>query len=399
MFHAGRTLLVLTAVSAIAGAVVTAVAPPAAAAPACTGILNVGSSGGPGNAAPWLNGNTGALPGLSGRTTAIEKVTGTYSPNKTVDRFNILGTDLGIMWDNGAGQILTAFGDTTGLSRNPSCEGLVGEWRSNALLRSSDRALADGMRIDSAPMDNEGQSREIIEGMKVPGVEASSIPTGGISVGGVQYLSYMSVRNWGDAGHWSTNYAQIATSSDNGETWTTHPETLRPNISGVLPASVAPVPGSENFQMNTMLKDGGFVYSYGTPAGRSGEVRLARVPEGKILDLPSYEYWNGQSWILGDPAAAIPVMDGRIGEISVQYNEFLGKFVAMYADEFSSIVMRTAPTPAGPWTAPETLVNLVEVPGIYAAYMHPWSSGSDLYFLATTWADYNVMLMRTTLVR
>ncbi|MFD4784219.1 DUF4185 domain-containing protein [Rhodococcus qingshengii] len=399
MFRAGRSLGVFGVVAALAAAAVTVVASPAMAAPGCVGVSGVGSSGGPANAAPWLNGNTGGVPGLSGRTAAIEKVTGTYSPNKTVDRFNVLGTDLGIMWDNGAGQILTAFGDTTGLSRNPGCDGLVGEWRSNVLFRSSDRVLADGMRIDSAPMDGTGQAREIISGLKIPGVEASSIPTSGIAVNGVQYLSYMSVRNWGEAGQWSTNYSQIATSSDNGETWTTRPETLRPNIGGVLPAGVAPVAGSENFQMSSMVKDGGFVYNYGTPAGRSGEVRLSRAPEGAILDLSAYEYWNGSGWVRADPAAAVPVMDGRIGEVSVQYNEFLGKFVAMYADAFSSIVMRTAPSPVGPWTAPETLVNLVEVPGIYAAYIHPWSSGSDLYFLATTWADYNVMLMRTTLVR
>lgn len=133
---------------------------------------------------------------------------------------------------------------------------------------------------------------------------------------GVQYLSYMSVRNWGgEAGQWSTNYSQIATSSDNGETWTTRPETLRPNIGGgVLPAGVAPVAGSENFQMSSMVKDGGFVYNYGTPAGRSGEVRLSRVPEGgAILDLSAYEYWNGNGWILADPAAAVPVMDAASG--------------------------------------------------------------------------------------
>jgi len=90
------------------------------------------------------------------------------------------------------------------------------------------------------------------------------------------------------------------------------------------------------------------------------------------------------------------------GALSIAWDLFafvMPRFVAMYADAFSSIVMRTAPSPVGPWTAPETLVNLVEVPGIYAAYIHPWSSGSDMYFLATTWADYNVMLMRTTLVR
>ena len=52
------------------------------------------------------------------------------------------------------------------------------------------------------------RAREIISGLKIPGVEASSIPTSGIAVNGAQYLSYMSVRNWGEAGQWSTNYSQ-----------------------------------------------------------------------------------------------------------------------------------------------------------------------------------------------
>lgn len=71
-----------------------------------TGSLD--QSGGPTNPIPWLNGTDGKLPELQGRTSAVEYITGALSPNQTVERFNVLGTDLGILWDNGAGQVLTA---------------------------------------------------------------------------------------------------------------------------------------------------------------------------------------------------------------------------------------------------------------------------------------------------
>ncbi|MEU2014130.1 DUF4185 domain-containing protein, partial [Nocardia sp. NPDC019302] len=62
------------------------------------------------NPIPVLNGTTG-LPNLLGRTKAVFQVTGMASPNNT-QTYNVLGTDLGIMWDNGHGEMLTAFGDT-----------------------------------------------------------------------------------------------------------------------------------------------------------------------------------------------------------------------------------------------------------------------------------------------
>ena len=81
----------------------------------------------------------------------------------------------------------------------------------------------------------------------------------------------------------------------------------------------------------------------------------------------------------------------------MQYNNYLGRFVAMYSDASGSLVLRTADQLTGPWSASDVVIGSGAVPGLYGAYMHPWSQGQDLYFLATTWSDYNVMLMRTTL--
>ncbi|SEC92998.1 protein of unknown function [Rhodococcus jostii] len=366
--------------------------PVATAAPCLGGSGSLGSSSNQGiNPIPWLNGSDGRLPELRGKTQAVAHITGPRSSNDTIGRFRVLGTDLGIMWDNGGGEILTAFGDTVGLSDNPLC-GLVGDWRSNILLRSSDHDLTNGMGIDNSPVDGPNHSKEIIQSKKIPGVEQTVIPTTGISVGegpgATQYINYMSVRSWGAPGEWDTNASGIAYSVDNGENWITDPLTLRPNV---------PTTGAENFQMGSYVKHDGFVYAFGTPSGRSGDARLSRVKEADIRNLTAYEYWDGKAWVKSNAVVAAPVIPGPVSELSVQFNEYLGQFVAMYTDAGNSVVMRRSDRLESGWSEPEVLVSSRDVPELYGAYMHPWAQGSDLYFLATTWSDYNVMLLRTNL--
>ena len=48
----------------------------------------------------------------AGAATTVARLTGPGSINDTPGRYNIYGTDLGTMWDNGKGEILAAFGDT-----------------------------------------------------------------------------------------------------------------------------------------------------------------------------------------------------------------------------------------------------------------------------------------------
>lgn len=336
------------------------------------------------NPIPEFN-NTNWVPQLCGRARVVAQVTGRLGANRTQDT-NVLGTDLGIMWDSGSGQVLTAFGDTVGFDlRNPIASS-PSAWRSNVLFRSADRDLSDGMIFDSTPLDSFGQSKELVPSLKIPFVEISRIPTAGIAVDGTQYLSLMSIRNWGPAGFWETNYSGLAYSTDNGENWVVAPETTRPSEGG-----------NRNFQMSAFVRQAGFVYQYGTPPGRGGLVHVARVPERQILDLGAYEYWDGSAWIPADADAARPIMPDGVGELSVQWNDFLGQFVMLTTDRHDSVVMRHSPTVIGPWSEPEIVVDTRELPGTYGAYIHPWSSGPDLYFLATVHDRYNVLLLHTTL--
>ena len=413
-----RSATIGSIVVALTAATTVALAAPATAAPCgnqggngsslIPGIGDFGSSSGAGNVDA---GPQGPLPTIvGGNTQAVSWVTGPRSDTRTLDRFGISGTDLGISWDNGSGQTLMAFGDTFG-----DCGAAGQEWRHNVLLRSDDVNLADGISVpDPAPGNRRSGSvvtaerprfsQQIIDALDLPAVEITTIPTAAISVGDTQYINYMSVRAWGNPGRWDTNYSAIAVSRDNGQTWTPELATVRVN-SGVTIKGVEQLHADNSkFQMSAYLRgNDGFIYQYGTPNGRYGAVYLARVKAADILDLTKYEYYSNNSadhWpnTMGDLKAIAPA---PVSEMSVAWNEHLKKYVMLHGIESQGrLVLRTADRPEGPWSGAKTLLNLAQTTGgIYAPYIHPGSDGRYLYFTASRWSDYNVMLLRTDLDR
>lgn len=325
---------------------------------------------------PALNGIRG-LPQLVGPTQAVFQVTGMDSPNRT-QNFNVLGTDLGIMWDDGNGRMLTAFGDNAGLGIPNLLAGSIWAWSSNVLFRSGNHDPSTGIYFDSVVPNP-------LPSPKIPGIEISLIPTAGISVGGVQYMSLMSVRAWGQPGKWETNFSTLAASGDDGQTWAPLTTTRRGNADGF-----------ENFQQNAFLKDGGYVYRYGTPAGRGNPGFISRAKESDIANIDAYEYWDGKDWRPGDPRTAAPIVGG-VAELSVMWNDHLGQFVMLTTDAANSVVLRTAPRPEGPWSEPRVLIDAPALPSAYAPMIFPYQTGGDLYFMVTQHKQYNVILMRTAL--
>ena len=330
-------------------------------------------------------------------TSLVGWVTGPDSPNKTIERFAITGTDLGIMWDNGDPanrQVLMAFGDTNGFCNVPNKQ-----WRYNALFRSKDGALSNtvavpdgvvGNKYSGSPVWRPGISKQIINTIGQAPQETGIIPTAGIAVGKTQLINFMSIRNWDSPGSWSTNFSAIAVSQDNGENWGVYPGTIR-----------TPNAGNENFQMGAFLKPGPgdpYLYTFGTPNGRGGSAYVARVAPNLVPDLTKYEYWSNGAWVPANPGAATPVIPGPVSEMSAQYNTYLKQYLALYGNGANDIVMRTAPAPQGPWSPEQLLVPQSQLPGgIYAPYLHPWSTGKELYYNVSLWSAYNVMLMKTVL--
>ncbi|WP_409430134.1 DUF4185 domain-containing protein [Mycobacterium sp. SMC-16] len=344
----------------------------------------------------------------AGTTSLVGWVTGDQSAGgDTLQRFGISGTDLGIMWDNGDpvnNQVLMMFGDTYGYCATPNQQ-----WRYNTMFRTNDRTLSHGIHIPPGSVTNpysgspEWQpnlAKQTIPTIRWAPVEKGIIPTSGVSVGKTQYASFMSIKNWDSAGAWTTNYSAIAVSNDNGQNWGVYPSSVRPMAPDSV-SRVAYMPGNEYFQQGAFLKGSdGYIYSYGTPSGRVGNAYVSRVPQNLLPDMSKYEYWNNesQSWVPNNPGAASPIIPGPVGEMSVQYNTYLKQYLAMYCNNLSDVVIRTAPTPQGPWGPEQLVVSSQQFPGgVYAPYLHPWSNGRDLYFTLSLWSAYNVMLLHTVL--
>jgi D-arabinan endo alpha-(1,5)-arabinofuranosidase len=371
---------------------------------------------------------------LSPSTKFVDWVTGNWLPNNTSQRFSVWGTDVGTMWDNGIPddpttpfnehQVLIAVGDTFS---GPNMSGL---WRANTIFRSADTLLVDGMAIPNgewfngnmfggAPLSSPTTARQVIfpsglpAGVTLIPTAGISLPTPGTRFGATQYMSFMSVTQWGAPGSWTTNYSAMAYSTDNGENWTVAPTSVRYNQSWS---------GNRNFQQSAfVMGNDGYVYAYGTPNGRQGAAYLSRVLPKDILDVTKYDYYSKGTtmtpagWYRNDPNKATPVFGQETGacgvasagntvsEMSVQYNKQLKKYVVLYGDQNNSIVIRTSDTPQGAWSTAKVILPQ-QNGGIYAPMLHPWSpstmgTGTDLYWNLSLWSQYNVMLMRTDLTK
>lgn len=398
-----RRVAASVGVAALAGSLATVLIPGVATADPCdtyrptsSDSLAASSLGAAlGSSGPsWLQGIPVGLPQLSGHTKAMNFLTGPNSPDAL--RMNGLNsTDLGIMWDAGDSRVLAAFGDSF------TCRGDGNGWHSNSLFETHDSDPSNGIFLEG-PAAGSRSEEFLPRSLKIPGVEFTIIPTAGIEVNGTQYMDFMSVRDWGTPGNWTTNYAQTAKSTDGGKTWQVVKDSMRTNTSAStnsrLPDLVPHVQGAENFQMTAYAKapkHDGFIYVYGTPNGRDGQARLARIPEASFPSFSGAQFWNGSSWT-SRMADAKPVLDGRVSEVSVQYNEHLGGWLALYESN-EGMVIRKAGSPQGPFSEKKVLVNRAQAPDIYGGYMYPHQAGKNLYWVSTTWSTYNAMVFRTDL--
>jgi hypothetical protein len=306
--------------------------------------------------------------------------------------YGVGGTDLGIVMKHN-GQFYFFFGDTFS-----STTSMTGNWRSNTLAKSSDNDPSDGITIDSWVMNPTAViAKELIGSLKVDNIEVTCIPTAALSLNGIIYVYYMSVRHWSvTGGVWTCNNASIAVSLDNGQSFT-----KMTNISWA---------GDSNFVLFGIAQDGDldsdYIYLLSTPAGRFGSCYLSRVLKTQLLNQSSYEYCTGLT-SLGDPvwgyetSSALAVFPSPVGEVSVMWNEYLQKWTAFYTDNIDySIVVRTADNLWGEWSEPSVITDATEYPTLYGSFVHPdlvEGNGSTVYFIMSLYSQYNTYVMSVDL--
>jgi len=120
----------------------------------------------------------------------------------------------------------------------------------------------------------------------------------------------------------------------------------------------------------------GFVYLYGCDKieGVRFGCRVARVPSDDLHDRSAWEFWDGSEWT-SDLGRAVFAMEGPNGGLSVSWNPWLGRFLAVYMPGYTNeVVFRTADRPEGPWSAPVVAFRGAEPAAgavNYGAFEHP----------------------------
>ncbi|MFT3680523.1 MAG: DUF4185 domain-containing protein [Ferruginibacter sp.] len=293
------------------------------------------------------------------------------NPNNTQANYGLNETDIGVMWETNAHEIMMVFGDNFDIGRGDS-------WKSNCLAFSSDRDLRNGMSFSSMLM-NGGQLEELLDPSPD---DDTNIPLGGVAVGDRNYIFYKAVDEWEEVGPqdhdmWTVRYGELAYSDDYGWNW---------KRSGVQ------WNGNGHFAQAFLLKKGRDVYFFGTPGGRRGDLYLAKVDQDSMLTPSSYHYWNGIGWNNNNESEAKPIVLGPVSaEMSVIYNTRYDRFFMMYLSvERRAIVFRDAKDITGEWSQ-EHVVMEDNGNAVYAPYFHPWFAGSDDLYYCVSYAHENVV--------
>jgi hypothetical protein len=335
---------------------------------------------------------------LSVHTTMVQDLTGPSAPGdqRSVD---VRGNDLGIVAES-CDQLFFVFGDTFGYDSSGSLAPGGSNWRSNTFGRPTDLDPSKGITIEHWYLGPDGKAAAIVEGAHQPPLtgtdgEQTKIPTAMIVVGKKIYVHYISV-NCFFFNHTATNkiYTKWVYSEDWGNSWTQDPQIFSDRDSIFTELALNKERGSGN-------EDGRFVYVLGTPNGRFGPARCARVEKDRLLDFSAWEYYAGDHWS-HSMADAVGVVPAPVGEASLLWNPNLHCWMYTYLNESShSLEVRTADFVWGPWSTPVALATPQAYPQLYGAFMTPSflrDEGRTLYFVMSTFNPYLTHIMKAVLL-
>lgn len=185
----------------------------------------------------------------------------------------------------------------------------------------------------------------------------------------------------------------------------------------------------------------GWLYAVGSPSGRFGGVKLARIPLKSFMrldDKRGWEYFLGEGkWsaptddptVLDSAAWLIPPKDKdwnpdkdydtlkwseqaeliTVAEFSVIYNPYLKSFMLITgrptpANSGGGVWCHTAPNITGPWSKETLLMANHQRGGFDWSYYGTYTTdamlkdnGKKIFLLATTWETYGVYLYEISL--
>lgn len=275
---------------------------------------------------------------------------------------------------------------------------------------SSDDDASDGLAIRWSTRAG-GLPRQVLK------IEHKSmVPAGAVSVDDRIYLFAMNVHKWSFDGPPPITVAsgELFRSDDDGRTFK---RVLRWSKREPM-TNVCPVPGPHPKEPEKKV-----VWLFTTGKFRRSDVYLAWVAPGDLEKKEKYRYFAGEKD--GAPvwsakiADAKPIVDGRVGELSAQYDEKTNRWLLSYFD-FSGPrgrwLLRAAEHPWGPFSEPAVLLKVGErlewfkeatrpggdgrlkrVPwgGPYGGFVLPARFNKDgkVFFALSLWVPYRTFLV------
>jgi hypothetical protein len=109
------------------------------------------------------------------------------------------------------------------------------------------------------------------------------------------------------------------------------------------------------------VRDGDFFKLFactgGGPSDAPYPCRVARVPVARVSERAAYQFYARDTLGTGewttDSLRAAPIVSASNSDISVSFNPYLQQFLMVYGmPEVSSVFLRTASAPEGPWSEP-----------------------------------------------
>ncbi len=307
------------------------------------------------------------------------------------------GADLGVPLLNGS-SLWLIFGDTSAepatSMKGPS--GVVG----------SSSAIQSALPFDCSGfswVESGSKFFQPLHSSRTPGMDESTVPAGGIVANGTAYIYAMRIT------HWSKN------SSD-----PTHGYGvlfMQERQGGFK--EVADWPLDEPFvnaapAMGRLPDGTDAVFLAVSGSYRKSPVYLAYVLPEDIGNTSRYHYLSGYAsdgspvWS-SDEAAAKPLIDGVwAGELSLEYDQPLGKYLLLFFDHRAhKLDLYDSTTPYGPFSGPAVSNPCQGASwmqpgwgGCYGGYILPDNfgpDGHDLYYTLSVWDPYATMLMKERL--
>lgn len=315
------------------------------------------------------------------------KYISTVTGDGITDKWDVYGTDLGIpVYDSTNKRMYFLFGDTEGESEIDKTK--TRNWRGTVGGYTSTLDFTDGIKWDGFLADENGNARELVTAhhSNTPVKENTKISQGGIEIGGNLYVFYESIRGWGPraSGYWYLNYGGVIKSSDGGKSFDklydlswiepTSGAELE-NAVKVIKEDMALNPIDIEFDAAEHIAPGfgqmygcdgkdGYIYVFGRHGGRIHGIKLGRVLKERFESFSEYEYLTGYTtdgdaiWLPGSEGLSAIAKAPECAEIipapssnmSVQYNEYLKKWVIVYYYPNKGICLAASEHPYGPYS-------------------------------------------------